>query len=229
MHATAQPLIRGAGLRLEFDGGRTRALDGLDFHVDRHEFVAVTGPSGCGKSSLMSLIGLLDVPTAGALHLEQQAYAQVGDAARFRRRHFGFVFQQFHLLPTLTAIENVVIPTVGVPERRQDALERAWQLLADVGLDGRVDKYPAQLSGGERQRVAIARALVNDPDVVIADEPTGSLDSASAGQVLGLLERMRAKTGVTIVLVTHDAQVCAHADRVARLRDGRLDADSSRR
>lgn len=227
--ATSRPLIRGEGLRLEFDDGRTRALDGLDFHADRHEFVAVTGPSGCGKSSLMNLVGLLDVPTAGTLHLDQLAYAQVRDDALFRRRHFGFVFQQFHLLPTLTAIENVVIPTIGVPERRWDALERAWQLLADMGLDRHAASYPSQLSGGERQRVAIARALVNAPDVIIADEPTGSLDTASAGQVLDLLENLRAKTGATLILVTHDAQVCARADRIVHLRDGRLDVDAPSR
>lgn len=221
--ASAQALIRAEGLALQFDGGATRALDGLDFHVRKSEFVAVVGPSGCGKSSLLNLIGMLDVPTSGRLFMNLEPYADVADPALFRRRHFGFVFQSFHLIPTLTALENVLVPTIGVPERRRDGLELAWQLLADMGLDKRAGHFPSQLSGGERQRVAIARALINEPDVIVADEPTGSLDSASARQVLDRLDAVRAKAGVTVVMVTHDAEVSARADRIVHLRDGRLD------
>ena len=216
-------LIRAEGLALRFADGRACALDGVDLCVARQEFVAIAGPSGCGKSSLLNLIGMLDVPTAGRLFLRDQPYTEVADPALFRRRHFGFVFQSFHLIPTLTALENVMLPTVAVRERRHDALERAWQLLADMGLDERAAHLPSELSGGERQRVAIARALVNAPDVIVADEPTGSLDSAAARQVLDRLTSARAKAGVTIVMVTHDAAVAARADRIVRLRDGRLD------
>ncbi len=219
----AQALIRAEGISLQFDGGTTRALDGLDFHVDRSEFVAVVGPSGCGKSSLLNLIGMLDVPTSGRLFMNLEPYAAVTDPALFRRRHFGFVFQSFHLIPTLTALENVLVPMIGVRERRRDGLARAWQLLADLGLDKRAGHFPSQMSGGERQRVGIARALINEPDVIVADEPTGSLDSAAAQQVLDQLDAVRAKSGVTVVMVTHDAQVSARADRMVHLRDGRLD------
>jgi putative ABC transport system ATP-binding protein len=216
-------LIRAEGVALQFDGGAVCALDGLDFHVRRTEFVAVVGPSGCGKSSLLNLVGMLEVPTAGRLFMDQEAYTDVADPALFRRRHFGFVFQSFHLIPTLTALENVLVPTIGVRERRRDALERAWQLLADMGVDKRAGHFPSQLSGGERQRVAIARALINEPDVIVADEPTGSLDSAAALQVLDRLDTVRARKGVTILMVTHDAEVSARSDRIVHLRDGRLD------
>jgi len=217
------PLIRAEGLQLQFDRGAIRALDGLDFHVDRTEFVAVVGPSGCGKSSLLSLIGMLEAPTSGRLFMDDQPYAEVADPAAFRRRHFGFVFQSFHLIPTLTALENVLLPTTGTRERRRDSRARALQLLATLGLDKRAGHFPPQMSGGERQRVAIARALVNEPDVIVADEPTGSLDSVAARHVLDSLEAIRATTRITVVMVTHDAEVSARADRIVHLRDGRLD------
>jgi putative ABC transport system ATP-binding protein len=222
--APARGHVRAEGLGLAYDDGRTRALDGVDLEIRRGEFVAITGPSGCGKSSLLNLIGLLDAPTSGRLFLDDEPYEAVRDAALFRRRHFGFVFQAFHLIPTLTALENVLVPTIGVKERRQDGIERAWQLLADMGLDARANHLPSQLSGGERQRVAVARALVNGPGILVADEPTGSLDSAAARQVLERIAAARARAGLTVVMVTHDASVSARADRIVRLRDGRLDA-----
>jgi len=221
--ARVGPLIRAEGLKLQFDRGAINALDGLDFHVHKTEFVAVVGPSGCGKSSLLSLIGMLEAPTSGQLFMEGVPYADVADPAAFRRRHFGFVFQSFHLIPTLSALENVLLPTIGTRDRRRDSQERASQLLASLGLEKRARHFPSQMSGGERQRVAIARALINEPDVIVADEPTGSLDSAAARHVLDSLDAIRARTRVTVVMVTHDAEVSARADRIVRLRDGRLD------
>jgi putative ABC transport system ATP-binding protein len=219
----AAPLIRAEGLKLQFDRGAINALDGLDFQVQKTEFVAVVGPSGCGKSSLLSLIGMLEAPTSGQLFMDALPYADVEDQAAFRRRHFGFVFQSFHLIPTLTALENVLLPTIGTRDPRSASLERAWQLLANMGLDKRARHFPSQMSGGERQRVAIARALINEPDVIVADEPTGSLDSAAARQVLDSLDAIRSRTRVTVVMVTHDAEVSARSDRIVHLRDGRLD------
>ncbi len=217
------PWIRAEGLQLQFDRGAIHALDGLDFHLCKTEFVAVVGPSGCGKSSLLNLVGMLEAPTAGRLFIDALPYADVADPAAFRRRHFGFVFQSFHLIPTLTALENVLLPTIGARDARRDSLERGWQLLANLGLDKRARHFPAQLSGGERQRVAIARALINEPDVIVADEPTGSLDSAAARQVLDSLEAIRARTRITILMVTHDSEVSARSDRIVHLRDGRVD------
>ncbi len=215
--------LRAERLVLEFDDGGMRALDGLDVHVQRNEFVAVVGPSGCGKSSLLNLLGLLDRPTSGRLFLDGQSYDDIADAALFRRRHVGFVFQSFNLIPTLTALENVLVATVGTGASRAPVRERAHRLLADLGLHARLHHFPSQLSGGERQRVAIARAMINEPDIILADEPTGSLDSASAVQVLDLLAGLRAAAPLTVVMVTHDAGVSARADRIVHLRDGRLD------
>lgn len=221
--APGTPWIRAEGLQLQFDRGAIHALAGLDFHLCKTEFVAVVGPSGCGKSSLLNLVGMLEAPTAGRLFMDAVPYAEVADPAAFRRRHFGFVFQSFHLVPTLTALENVLLPTIGAREGRRDSLERGWQLLANLGLDKRAHHFPAQLSGGERQRVAIARALINEPDAIVADEPTGSLDSAAARQVLDSLEAIRARKRITILMVTHDSEVSARSDRIVHLRDGRVD------
>jgi ABC-type lipoprotein export system ATPase subunit len=217
------PLIRVQGLTLHFDGGRIKALDGVDLEVQEGEFLAVTGPSGCGKSSLLSLIGLLDSPTSGTIELAGQPYAAVRDESLFRRRHIGFVFQSFHLLPTLTALQNVAVPTVGAGGSAAGHLERARSLLTQLGLGRSLNQFPAQLSGGERQRVAIARALINDPKLILADEPTGALDSTNAHQVLELLAGIRRDRGLTVVMVTHDASVSSLADRVIHMRDGRVE------
>jgi putative ABC transport system ATP-binding protein len=219
----SDPIVRAEEVALHFDGGATRALDGLDFRLDANEFVAIVGPSGCGKSSLLNLIGALDVPTAGRLFFGAQAYTDIPDLALLRRRRFGFVFQAFHLIATLTALENVLIATIGGPGPRQDARERARELLLELGLGARVHHFPGQMSGGEKQRVAIARALVNTPDVILADEPTGSVDTANAAQVLELLSTLREKRGLAVVMVTHDPNVSRRADRVVHLRDGRVD------
>lgn len=223
MPATDEIVIRADDLRLYFDDGQTRALDGVSLAVRRGEFVALTGPSGCGKSSLLNLIGTLDTPTSGELRYCDTAYSALADLALFRRQHIGFVFQSFNLIGTLSALDNVLVATLGGKASASASRDKAEALLTRLGLAKRLHHLPGKLSGGERQRVAIARALINDPDIILADEPTGSLDSASAGEVLAVLAEVRRERGLTIVMVTHDAGVSAHADRIIRLRDGKLD------
>jgi len=226
---TDASLLRATNLALHFDGGRTRALDGVDLAVAEGEFVAIVGPSGCGKSSLLNLLGALDTPTAGERYFRAQPYAAMADLAEFRRRHVGFVFQSFHLIPTLNVLDNVLVPSVDTPGAAAAHRARAHTLLERLGLAARAGHFPATLSGGERQRVAIARALINDPDLILADEPTGSLDSANAAQVLDLIAAARRERGLAVVMVTHDTHVSARADRLVRLRDGKLDAAAEAR
>jgi putative ABC transport system ATP-binding protein len=214
--------IRVRGLRKAFEDGRIVALDGMDIDVAVGEFVAVVGPSGCGKSTLLHLIAALDAPDAGLIQAAGHELGSHRSLSHYRARHVGMVFQLHNLLPTLTASENVQVPMFEVGLAPRERRERARLLLAAVGLEGRADNRPPELSGGERQRVAIARALANEPPVLLADEPTGSLDSEAGATVLDLLERLRADRGLTIVLVTHDADVAARADRVVRMLDGRV-------
>lgn len=205
------------------------ALRGVTLQVRDGEFVAIQGPSGSGKSTLLHLIGALDRPTTGRVTVDGVDLSRLnGDAlADFRRETIGFVFQMFHLLPALTALENVMLPLW--PYRRRLAFDlraRAREMLAAVGLGARLDHLPGELSGGEQQRVAIARALVNHPKYLLADEPTGNLDAATAQEVVELLAQVRRDHGVTLVLVTHDVTVAAPADRVVHLRDGCVVADT---
>jgi len=215
-------IIRADNLKLYFDEGQTKALDGVSLTIRAGEFVALVGPSGCGKSSLLNLIGTLDLPTSGEIHYRAAPYSELSDLSLFRRQHIGFIFQSFNLIATLSALDNVLVATIGGKSAASDYLQRATELLSKLGLKKRLHHLPGKLSGGERQRVAIARALINDPDIILADEPTGSLDSASAEQVLALLAEVRKERGLTIVMVTHDASVSAHADRIIQLRDGKL-------
>lgn len=205
-----------------FEDGSIAALVDVSFRVGEGEFVAVTGPSGCGKSTLLNLIGALDRPTAGEIVVGGEAVG-TADGAEYRATVVGFVFQFHNLIPTLTAVENVQLPMLGRGLRRGARVARAQGLLDEVGLAHRRSAYPPTLSGGERQRVAIARALANEPRLLLADEPTGALDTGTGEQIVGLLKGVREQRGTTILLVTNDPDVAGAADRILRIRDGRIE------
>jgi putative ABC transport system ATP-binding protein len=206
----------------QMDSTQIRALRGVDMRIAPGEFVALMGPSGCGKSTLMQLLGCLDTPTAGRYWLEGRDVSTLSadERAQLRRTRIGFVFQSFNLLPRLTALENVALPLLyqkGVAGTR----ERAASTLADLGLAHRGDHHPAEMSGGECQRVAIARAVVSEPSIILADEPTGNLDSRTGAEIMDLLGRLNAE-GRTLLVVTHDAEVAAHAGRILQMHDGQI-------
>jgi putative ABC transport system ATP-binding protein len=201
--------------------GPVVALSGVDLTVDYGESVAITGPSGCGKSTLLHLLAGIDGPTTGSVCVGGKDLASHHDLSRFRRNEVGLVFQFHNLLPQLNALANVELPMFGAGTTASRRKERARALLSDVDLEHCEHRLPTELSGGERQRVAIARALANDPKILLADEPTGSLDSASTTRFLDLLERL-GREGMTIVMVTHDADVAARADRTIEMRDGAI-------
>lgn len=217
-----QPAVIVHDLHKSYEQGRIPALNGVDLTVHRGEFVAIMGPSGCGKSTLLHLLAALDRPDRGSIHVFNQDLTTERDLARYRAHRVGIVFQLHHLLPTLTASENVQIPMFELGLSAKKRRERADHLLAMVGLAGKERQRPPQLSGGERQRVAIARALANDPPLLLADEPTGSLDSAAGRMVLNLIQRLREERGLTIVLVTHDPAVASRADRIVHMLDGKI-------
>jgi putative ABC transport system ATP-binding protein len=206
----------------EYDSGAetVRALKGVDFRVDRGEFVSVVGPSGSGKSTMLNMLGLLDVPTSGEVLLDGSDVTTFSERERTdaRKEYIGFVFQSFFLIDSLTAVENVTLPTVY--DRDRDATDRAERLLERVGLGDRLDHTPGQLSGGQKQRVAIARSLVNDPDVLLADEPTGNLDQETGTTILEEFSRICEEEDVAVVTVTHDPLVSDYADREVELVDG---------
>jgi len=204
------------------DGAEVRALDGVNMRVARGEFISVMGPSGSGKSTLLNMIGALDRPTSGKVLVNGQNLAEVRDLDTFRARTVGFVFQLHNLIPTLTARENVEVPMMGQPVSHRERRRRAEELLELVGLADRMDHLPNQLSGGERQRVAIARALANQPALVLADEPTGDLDSQSGAEVIALMHRLNHELGTTFIVVTHDSAVARKTDRILIMRDGRI-------
>ena len=208
-------------VRKDFDGGLVPALRGVHLDVAVGEWVAVTGPSGCGKSTLLHLLAALDSPTSGTVQVLGHDLARLKDAPTYRRNVVGLVFQLHNLVPHLSAAQNVEIAMFGTHRRRSERHRRALALLSDVDLAGRERRPPTRLSGGERQRVAIARALANDPAVVLADEPTGNLDTASARRVTEVFEQLRTvRPELTIVMVTHDPRVAAHADRIVEMCDG---------
>jgi len=200
-----------------------QALRGVSIEIDQGEFVAIVGPSGSGKSTLMHILGCLDTPTAGTFHLAGDDVASLDEdrLAEVRNRHIGFVFQQFNLLPYLSAWRNVELPLVYTGTDRHERKERALAALAQVGLADRADHKPGELSGGQQQRVAIARALVTEPAMILADEPTGNLDSVSTADVLGLLDDLH-RQGRTIVLITHEQDVAEHAERTVQIYDGQV-------
>ena len=208
-------------------GAAVRALGGVSLRIERGEFLAVVGSSGSGKSTLMNVLGLLDRPSAGRYLLDGQDVAglSVDEQSGLRNRRIGFVFQAFHLLPRTSALENVELPLLYSDRTTFDGLGR--RALEAVGLADRMDHQPSELSGGQQQRVAIARALVNDPDLLLADEPTGNLDAVSAGEIMALFESLN-RAGRTIVLVTHDPQLAAHCQRTVRLEAGRLTEEAGR-
>jgi putative ABC transport system ATP-binding protein len=207
-----------------FDGGIIKALNGLSLRVGRGESVAVTGPSGCGKSTMLHLIAALDRPTSGIIRVGGVDLASQKDLPGYRRRHIGLVFQLHNLLPQLSAVQNVEVAMFGTHLSLRQRRDRARTLLADVDLAGLETRPPTKLSGGERQRVAIARALANEPELLLADEPTGSLDEKSVDLVLDLFARLRAeRPSMTMIIVTHDVRVAGTADRIIWLRDGRID------
>ncbi len=222
MNNSHEPAIVVRGLHKSYEHGRIPALNGVDLTVVRGEFVAIMGPSGCGKSTLLHLLAALDRPDRGSIQVFNREITTARDLASYRARQVGIVFQLHNLLPALTASENVQIPMfeLGLPAKKRR--ERANHLLTLVGLEGKERQRPPQLSGGERQRVAIARALANDPPILLADEPTGSLDSAAGRMVLDLIQRLREERGLTVVLVTHDPSVASRADRIVRMLDGRI-------
>ena len=213
--------LRGVSKTVDSGGQPLTILHPLDYTIASGQFVAIVGPSGSGKSTLLGLLAGLDAPTSGSIVIDGTDITTLGEdrLARLRGEKIGFVFQFFHLVPSLTAFENVLIP-MEIAGRR-DAPARARQLLQEVGLTDRAHHYPSQLSGGEQQRVAIARALANDPPIVLADEPTGNLDSTTGRHILELLMRVHRARGTTLVLVTHDAELAALADTRLVLRDGR--------
>ena len=201
-----------------------KALDGVNIRVKKGEFIAIMGPSGSGKSTGMNLVGILDVPTYGTIYLDGQDISTLSESelAQIRGRKIGFIFQSFNLIQNLTALENVMLPMMFLGKEREEREERAEELLKLVELGDRMDHYPGQLSGGQMQRVAIARSLANDPDVILADEPTGNLDTKTGIKVLEFLEKLN-KQGKTVIMVTHDSELAEkHADIVYWLKDGRL-------
>jgi putative ABC transport system ATP-binding protein len=223
-------VIDARGIERVYDmGGQSQvaALAGVDLRVERGEFVAIMGPSGSGKSTLMNLIGCLDSPTAGTYTLNGHQVSAMDDKqlARIRNREIGFIFQTFHLLPRTTALKNVELPLIYSGMKRKERHQRAEKALQEVGLGDRMTHRPNEMSGGQRQRVAIARALVNEPALLLADEPTGNLDSKTGVEILSLFESLW-RRGRTIVVVTHEEEVAEHAQRIVRLRDGKIVQDA---
>ncbi|HEX5138613.1 MAG TPA: ABC transporter ATP-binding protein [Planctomycetota bacterium] len=217
------PLVELRRVRRLFEGGRVHALDGIDLALHRGEFVAVTGPSGSGKTTLLNLMGAMDLPDEGEVYFEGTRIDSARAMERVRAERIGFVFQMHNLIPVLRAAENVEVPLVPRMPRAARR-ERAVRLLGEVGLGHRADADVRGLSGGERQRVAIARALANEPALILADEPTGNLDSRTGHEVMEVLHAARRRTGATLVLVTHNLEICEGCDRHVKLHDGRIEA-----
>jgi putative ABC transport system ATP-binding protein len=223
-----QPIIAVKGLTKTYTMGTTKvhALRGIDLDIQANEYLALMGPSGSGKSTLMNLLGCLDTPSSGEYWLNSINVSTMedDDLAEVRNKEIGFVFQTFNLLPRLSALENVALPLVYAGQSKSARLDRAREVLTEVGLGDRVDHKPNELSGGQRQRVAIARALVNNPSIILADEPTGNLDTKTSIEIMGIFERIH-EMGNTVILVTHEPDIAEHCHRMVRLRDGEVEVD----
>ncbi|MDH4477001.1 MAG: ABC transporter ATP-binding protein [Verrucomicrobiaceae bacterium] len=220
------PLLEIDNLRREFDEGQVLALRGVNLTIQEGEYVAIMGSSGSGKSTLLSLLGALDTPNSGEIRYRGQPLSNYPDLGQFRAKHLGFIFQSFLLLPTLTALENVLVPMFEMPWPRPERQRRAAELLEAVGMGHRLNHMPEKLSGGERQRVAIARSLANEPSILLADEPTGNLDTQNAAQIMDLLRSVHHQRKNTMILVTHDPAIAKTADRIITMRDGQVVEDT---
>ena len=225
----SQPIIEIKGITRDFPLGNeiVKVLKGIDLHINKGEYVALMGPSGSGKSTLMNILGCLDTPTSGNYILNSKDVSRMPDdeLAGIRNKEIGFVFQTFNLLPRTTALDNVALPMVYAGYKKADRNVRATKVLTQVGLEDRMDHKPNQLSGGQRQRVAVARALVNHPSIILADEPTGNLDSKTSVEIMKLFGEIHSN-GNTVILVTHEEDIAAYAHRVIRLRDGIIESDN---
>lgn len=224
----AQPIIDIKGITRDFPLGSeiVKVLKGIDLTINKGEYVALMGPSGSGKSTLMNILGCLDTPTGGTYILNGKDVSQMSDdeLAEIRNKEIGFVFQTFNLLPRTTALDNVALPMVYAGYNKPERSARATEVLTQVGLADRMDHKPNQLSGGQRQRVAVARALINHPSIILADEPTGNLDSKTSEEIMNLFNEIHAN-GNTVILVTHEEDIAAYAHRVIRLKDGMIESD----
>jgi putative ABC transport system ATP-binding protein len=218
----SEAVLEVRDLRKSYEDGRIQALRGVDLRVDAREFVAITGPSGSGKSTLLQMLGGLDTPTSGEVLFRGANIGREIDLDTYRSKNVGFVFQAFYLLPSLRAIENVQVPMLPSGAGREARAERAHALLCELGLKDRLLHYPNQLSAGERQRVAIARSLANRPEILLADEPTGNLDSENSAKTIELLAQLRETHGMTLIIVTHEPEVARSAPRHIQIRDGRV-------
>jgi putative ABC transport system ATP-binding protein len=216
------PLVALEQITRNYSKGQCTALYEVTLSIEPHEYMAIMGPSGSGKSTLLHILGGLDLPTSGRVLFEGNEYLTRRQWAQVRAKRIGFVFQTFNLLPTLTAEQNVEIPMLGIIKKAGDRRQRTMTLLSRVGMSGRLKHRPPELSGGEKQRLAIARSLANSPDLVLADEPTGNLDSKNSMEILDLLEDIHAREGVALVIITHAREVARRVKRVVTIRDGRI-------
>jgi putative ABC transport system ATP-binding protein len=225
----ANPLIKITNIKRDFPLGNeiVYVLKGIDLEINKGDYVALMGPSGSGKSTLMNILGCLDTPTSGTYILNGKYVSEMQDdeLAGIRNKEIGFVFQTFNLMPRTTALDNVALPMVYAGHSKSERVERATEVLTQVGLNDRMDHKPNQLSGGQRQRVAVARALVNKPSIILADEPTGNLDSKTSVEIMNLFNEIHAN-GNTVILVTHEEEIAAYAHRIIRLRDGIIESDT---
>lgn len=228
----SQPIIKIKGITRDFPLGQETVyvLKGIDLVINKGEYVALMGPSGSGKSTLMNILGCLDTPTGGSYILNSKDVSQMSDneLAEVRNKEIGFVFQTFNLMPRTTALENVALPLIYAGKSKTDRNTRAEEVLKQVGLSDRMDHKPNQLSGGQRQRVAVARALVNNPSIILADEPTGNLDSVTSLEIMKLFDEIHTN-GNTVIVVTHEEDIAAHAHRIIRLKDGLVEKDERTR